>query len=211
MFPIESGKAYAVITGDIIDSSSLEAADRKRLPELIHEVSATLVDWLGEEALTPISIFGGDSWQTLVAEPSDALRVAIFVRASLLASPLNVDTRVAIAIGGVDFVPESGIEEADGEAFRLSGRLLHEGMGRRTLAFTHPAKEVAQHWDLVCHLIEALIRTNWTANRARALTGAMRGLSGEKTGELWSPPISKQTVARHLIEAGWDAIEASID
>lgn len=207
MFPIEPGKSYAVITGDIIKSSSLEAPDRQRLPEQIHEISCLLTEWLGDEVLTPISIFGGDSWQILLANPGDALRVALFIRASLLASPLNVDTRLAIAVGSVDFVPESGIEEADGEAFRLSGRLINDEMDRRTIAFAHPDAEVTARWDLVCRLIDALIQTSWNANRARALTGEVRGLIREQTGQLWSPPISRQSVNRHLKEAGWTELE----
>ncbi len=49
MFEIFPDKSYAVITGDIIDSSSLMAQERQRLPALLHEISDTLVEWLGVE------------------------------------------------------------------------------------------------------------------------------------------------------------------
>ncbi|TWT95882.1 hypothetical protein Pla108_29590 [Botrimarina colliarenosi] len=207
MFPIEPGRDYAVITGDVIDSSSLASADRQRLPALIHEVSATLVDWFGDEKLTPISIFGGDSWRVLLASPADALRVGLFIRASLLASGLNIDTRMAIAVGGVDFVPDGDIEQADGEAFRLSGRELGEmANGSTNLGFACADALTSRHWSLVFCLVDALIRTNWTANRARAVSGALRDWPGSRIGELWPTAISKQTVGRHLAEAGWDAV-----
>lgn len=213
MFEIVPDKNYAVITGDIIDSSGLVAQERKRLPVLLHEIADTLIEWLGEEAIAPIAIYGGDSWQLLLAKPGLALRAGLFLRASLLASPLNIDTRFAIAIAGVDFVPEAGIEEADGEAFRLSGRKLTDGLRRRqAIGFTTTidSAEAAQG-DVVCHLIDALVRTNWTDNRARAVSGALRGWTGSRTGELWPDPISQQVISRHLVDAGWEAIEPALE
>lgn len=211
MFSIEPGKDYAVITGDVIDSSSLEAGQRKQLPELIHRVSDDLRAWRGEETLTPLSIFGGDSWRVLLADPRDALRVGLYIRASLLASKLDIDTRLVIGVAGVDFMTEGGLEEADGEAFRISGRRLAEGMGRRSIVFAHHDLQTADRWDLVCYLIETLIRVNWTANRAQAVCGALRGLTSEAIGQqLWNPPITQQSVHKHLSEAGWDAIEAAL-
>ena len=208
MVAIEPGKDYAVITGDVIASSDLEAAQRKELPVTIESIAATLTDWLGADEVAPVAIFGGDSWQLLLATPANALRAALFVRASLLASPLEVDTRLAIAVGGVDFVPKAGIEQADGEALRRSGRLLSELSSRSgSMGFECPDKTLSRHWDLVACLIDALIRTNWTANRARAVSGALRGLTGVQIGELWPTPIAKQTAGRHLIEVAWEALE----
>ena len=211
MFDIEPGRDYAVITGDVIDSSSLTAPERKGLPDLIHSVGATLTDWLTDQAITPVALFGGDSWQVLVADPGNSLRVSLFIRASLLASPLNIDTRFAVAIGGVDFVPPTGVEEADGEAFRASGRLLNDGLPARCSAgFVHADAELAERWRVVYRLVDVLCQTNWTANRARAVSGALRGLTGSEIGELWPSPISKQTVSRHLLEAGWESIEEAV-
>lgn len=211
MFAIEPGKDYAVITGDVIASSDLATAQRKRLPATIESIAGVLVQWLGADQVSPIAIFGGDSWQLLLATPASALRAALFVRASLLASPLEVDTRLAIAIGGVDFVPAAGIEQADGEALRMSGRLLAELSGRAvSMGFECPDKTLSRHWDLVVCLIDALVRTNGTANRARAVSGALRGFTGAQIGELWPTPISKQTVGRHLTEVAWEALERTL-
>ena len=208
MFAIEPGKDYAVITGDVIASSDLEATQRKELPATIESIAATLTDWLGADEVAPVAIFGGDSWQLLLATPANALRAALFMRASLLASPLGIDTRLAIAVGGVDFVPEAGVERADGEALRMSGRLLSELPGRSvSMGFECPDKTLSRHWDLVACLIDALIRTNWTANRARAVSGALRGFTGVQIGELWPAPIAKQTAGRHLTEVAWETLE----
>lgn len=211
MFAIEPGKDYAVITGDVIASSGLAAAARKRLPATIESISDKLIGWHGADQVSPIAIFGGDSWQLLLAIPSAALRTAIFVRAALWASPLEVDTRLAIAIGGIDFVPAGGIEQADGEALRMSGRLLSELSGRSgSMGFECHDQTLSRHWDLVACLIDGLVRTNWTPNRARAVSGALRGLTGVQIGELWPTPISKQTVGRHLTEVAWEALERAV-
>ena len=212
MFDIEPGRDYAVVTGDVIDSSSLTAPERERLPEVFHGVSDTMVDWLSEEVVTPIAVFGGDSWQVLLRSPGDALRASIFIRASLLASELNIDTRLAVGIGGVDFVPATGIEQADGEAFRQSGRLLTEEMTKRnSMAFASVDPEHSRVWNLVFRLIDTIVRINWTENRARAVSGSIRGWTSQQIGELWNPPIRRQTVDRHLEEAGWAALEASCE
>jgi hypothetical protein len=211
MFAIEPGRDYAVITGDVIASSDLEPSQRKQLPATIESIAAILTEWLGADEVAPVAIFGGDSWQLLLATQANALRAALFMRASLLASPLEVDTRLAIAVGSVDFVPDKGIEHGDGEAFRMSGRLLSELSNRSvSMGFECPDKDLSRHWDLAVCLIDALVRTNWTANRARAVSGALRGLTGVQIGELWPTPISKQTAGRHLAEVAWEAIERAL-
>ncbi|MEQ8846375.1 hypothetical protein [Botrimarina sp.] len=212
MFAIEPGRDYAVVTGDVIDSSSLEATQRRRLPELIHEISQSLTEWFGEQRLTPVSIFGGDSWRILLATPADALRVALFLRASLLASDLNIDSRLAIAVAGVDFVPHGvDIEAADGEAFRLSGRLLDED--NRTageIRFGAAQSDLTTRWRLPLRLLDALVRSTWNEKRAAAVCGALRGWTRQHTGETWSPPVSRQTIDRHLSEACWPEVEGTL-
>ena len=216
MFPIVAGKDYVVITGDVIDSSNYTASERQELSGVIRETDRLLREWLSEVTLAPLAIFSGDSWQLLFDDASKALHAAVFMRSTLRAAKPSIDSRMAVAIGTVDFVPKAdgvpNIEEADGEAFRLSGRALNEGLGRRrTIRFLHPDAAIAERWDLVCHLIDTLIHTNWTDNRARAVSGALRGLTQAEIGELWPTPISKQTVNEHLEAAGWEAISRVLD
>lgn len=211
MFAIEPGKDYAVITGDVIASSDLEPKLRKQLSATIELIGGRLVEWLGEDQVSPIAIYGGDSWQLVLARPSVALRTALFMRASLLASPLEIDTRLAIAIGGIDFIPAGRIGYGDGEALRISGRRLSElSSCSVSMGFECPDISLSRQWDLAVCLIDALIRTNWTANRARAVSGALRGLTGVEIGELWPVPIAKQTVGRHFTEVAWKAVERAL-
>lgn len=212
MFPIEPGKDYAVITGDVIDSSSLTGPERKKLPALLHRISDELQQWRGDDWVTPLSVFGGDSWQILLRNPGDALRIGLFVRASVIASPLRIDTRFAIGIGGIDFVPEAGIEEADGEAFRLSGRLLAEEAAKpREIRLGTGDGERDAPWRPSLDLLDALVRNTWTEKRAHAIAGRLRGWTLQQTGEHASPPVSRQTVKRHLSEASEDEISLAVE
>lgn len=219
MLAIQPGRDYAVVTGDVIDSSSLAADQRKLLPGELHRIGDELVALLGADRVSPLAVFGGDSWQVLVNAPADALKAALYVRASLLASRLDVDTRLAIGIGTVDFVGES-IEESDGEAFRLSGRAL-KGLAteQRTMAFSHPDQRVSAPWDAVCLLLDTLIRSKWTAVRAReelggaspralAIVGSLRGWPASRSAaELWPHPVTPQAVGDNLNRAHWADIE----
>jgi hypothetical protein len=211
MCTVEPGREYAVLTGDVVGSSDLAPDDRKRLPELLREVERGLVALLGDGLAAPMAVFGGDSWQVLLARPADALRAALFVRASLQGSKLAIDTRVAVAVGTIDFVPDGRIEEADGEAFRLSGRLLKYGLGkRRRLGFTSPDKPRAERWDLVFALVDGLVRAAWTPKRARAVAGALRGETEAQIAQAESPPTTRQAVHKRLEMADWGLLEASI-
>lgn len=193
MFPIEPGKDYAVITGDVIDSSSLTGPERKKLPALLHRISDELQQWRGDDWVTPLSVFGGDSWQILLKNPGDALRIGLFVRASVIASPLGIDTRFAIGIGGIDFVPEAGIEEADGEAFRLSGRLLAEGSKRpREIRFASAKGTKDGTWLLPLWLIDALIRNAWTDRRAMAVCGVLQDKTHQEVADSWEPSVERK-------------------
>lgn len=213
MFPIEPGKDYAVITGDVIGSSNLTAGERRKLPGVLEAAGDALTGWRGDRGrIAPMAVFGGDSWQVLASEFCRALHFALFIRATMLSSELEVDVRMAIAIGGVDFVPEDGIERADGEAFRLSGRLLKDGMQKNVaMGFAHHDPQIERRWEPVVRLVDAIVHTGWTPSRARAVIGAIQGFTQEQTGKLWSSPISKQTVSVHLAESGWEALRFALD
>jgi hypothetical protein len=212
MVEIEPGREYAVLTGDVVDSSELTADQRKKLPALLRETECGLRSLLGDALAAPMAAFGGDSWQVLLSSPADALRAALFVRASLQGSELGIDTRVAVAVGTIDFVPEGRIEEADGEAFRLSGRLLKDGLGkRRRMGFTAPDAARAERWDLVFALVDGLVRAAWTPKRARAVAGALRGQTESQIAEAECPSTTRQAVHKRLEMADWGLLEASVE
>jgi hypothetical protein len=208
---IRSGKLYGVVSGDVVGSSKLHKGERAALFESMQRASSVLRGWLGDRMPLPVDVFGGDSWQLLVTAPEKTLAAALLYRATLRAGTPSADTRSAIAIGTVDFVPGEAVSAGDGAAFRLSGRLLSERLGKRRMGFATEQADRSGQWDLVLDLLDTLITSSWTDKRARAVSGALQGWTQQAIGQLWDPPIDQATVNRHLKTAGWTAIARAIE
>ena len=200
----------AVLTGDIVRSSKLSGKDRPRLHSAISTAADDLRRHFNAAIPYDIDVFRGDSWQLLVSDPRQALRVALYFRARLRSQfdDAKVDTRIAIGIGGVDFLPESGVSTGDGDAFRRSGWAFEE-LGRSSrMAFS--AAENARCIDVVVRLVDHPA-TYWTARQAYAVSQALFGHTQEEIAESWvDRPITQQAVAQHLARAGWHAVDTAV-
>jgi hypothetical protein len=137
-------KIRAVITADIIHSTKMSNENKLWLYE---GIKGTLKK-IDKDYNTRSETYRGDSFQCLVNNPKDALRVALIIRTFIrslnpseshevksLVNPgrkTNIlypiwltDVRMAIGIGNVDLEMKK-ISTSDGEAFQLSGRMLDE-------------------------------------------------------------------------------------
>jgi hypothetical protein len=163
-----------------------------------------------------VDVYAGDSWQMLIAEPRMALRAAVFYRAFLLdATAKAADTRMVISLGRIDFLSEERISESDGEAFRNAGKFRQETKSCRKMHFLAPHDPQEKQWNCTVGLLDTIIR-HWTAKQARAVAGAIRGLSLTEIAASWNSipgkgSIANTTVSRHLDEAGWESIEEMLD
>ena len=205
----------AVLTGDIIASTSLSDEARGRLPDAIQAVAERMTRSFPAYLPYALDFFRGDSWQWLVVPPGKSLRMAIFMRSLLLnALPQEtLDTRIAIGIGAIKSIPEGDLARGDGEAFRISGELLGQfGRGDRlrvrlAVRMEHTYGEAL---DIVARLIDQQM-CQWTKKQAHAISGAILGYTQHESARHWfSPSISQQAVAQHLERAGWRTLEASI-
>lgn len=205
----------AVITGEFIDSSRLAPKDWDRLHIVMKESSRLLRESFNENVPLEVDIFRGDSWQMLVLDPAKALRLGLFYRATIRAkmARLNLDTRMAIAVGNIDSIPRTRVSEGHGEAYLLSGEALDWLNKSKTanMCFAHNNDETAAMFDIIVRLIDA-IATRWTDKQALAISGALRGLKQEEIAEkLWEKRVTQQAVAQHLSRAGWGAVEKGIE
>jgi hypothetical protein len=205
----------AVITGDFIHSSKLAPKDWDRLHLLMKESSRLLRDSFKEIVPLEVDIFRGDSWQMLVIDPARALRLSLFYRATIRAkmAVLNLDTRMAIAIGNIDSIPKTRVSEGHGEAYLMSGEALDwlNKSKSADMCFANKKDETGRALDVIVQLIDVLA-TRWTDKQALAISGALRGMKQEEIAEnLWERKITQQAVAQHLSRAGWDAIERGIE
>lgn len=135
-------KIGAIITGDIIDSTALSLEEREVMLKALREIPAVLST---VDSNVGLEIFRGDSFQVYISDAAMALRAGVAIRAWLRSQNMNdpnmiLDARLAIGIGKIDFESNS-LATSDGEAFRLSGRLLDE--------MTKSRLEIRTMWETV--------------------------------------------------------------
>jgi len=208
-------KLYAVLTGDVVGSSKLNASQRRVLQEVMSSASEQVQATFTDDIPFPPVRFRGDGWQFAVAVPHLSLRIGLFFRGLILAGMQagRVDTRVAIGLGEVDFLPSATISSGDGEAFRLSGEAL-ETLRRPTrmalLVSESCSSPLTDALDVIVKLVD-LQASGWTGQQARAVVGALLDLTQESISQRWfKKRISQQAVAQHLDRAGWGTIEPAI-
>lgn len=205
-------KLYAIITGDIVASSRLSPNKRKMLHKVMVDSSKVLQDEFKDAVPMGVDIFRGDSWQLILSKPAKALRLALFYRAILRAKMEShrFDTRMAIALGHVDFIPGNRVSEGYGEAYQLSGKALESMPKASNMSFVFPGMELEKVLNVVIQLIDS-ISSRWSDRQALAVTGALRGWKQEKIAEKWwKKKVSQQAVAQHLSRAGWYPVEKGI-
>jgi hypothetical protein len=212
---LAAGKLYAVITGDIVGSKKLPDAARRKLHAILVEGARMLCETFPDALSAPPDVYRGDAWQVVVADPHRSLRIGLFYRAHIKSAMENLrtDTRMAIAVGSIDFIPGDRASAGDGQAYRLSGKLM-ESLGRPyRMAFTFGGRETSAlvgALQVVVQLVDVLA-AGWSVKQARAVTGALLGWTQEKIASAcWPAPISQQAVAQHLDRAGWHAIEKGV-
>lgn len=203
---------YAVLTGDIIRSGRLR-------PRQLESVRASLVraveevrGWKRGLVKGRPEFFRGDAWQMLLGDPAMALRVGVFLRASLRAGGL-ADSRVAIGLGEIDRPRSRRVALSTGEAFVLSGRALDKmtRYANMTVEIAESAGPLAAWLPVVGHLCDSLI-LQWTRRQAQMVRAAAhpREPDHEAVAKRLKPVVSRQAVAKGLNGANWYAIREAI-
>lgn len=213
---------HAALTGDIVGSRRFSAqgpAVRDAIKDAYDAVAGAFPEALS--GLPALDVFAGDSWQMVTRAPARALRIGLCMRALIRGDARlpGADTRLAIGVGSVDFIADGNVAESQGEAFRLSGQGLERlkaGSGRLAVAVEGLADgrpndcaiETAEALETVVALLDALCQ-GWTASRARAVAGALRGWTQQHIAD--DAGVSQPYVAKALARAHWDAVEGAIE
>lgn len=198
---------YAVLTGDIRNSTRMPENEQARLPQVLRAIFSNLKDLLGRKGCRlESSIFRGDSFQ-LVTDPVAALDVTLGIRAGLRAAfPAKagaaIDCRIAIGIGTVSNMREN-ITESSGEAFFISGRLL-EQMGKTFLMrIGTPVAETTQQLNIPLALCDVIVK-RWTHRQALLVPDLINDVT--QTGIAATSGTSQAAVASKINAMGWQAI-----
>lgn len=207
-------KIYAILTGDIVNSSGLSSDRRYYLYETLKALSTLVKQKYPREVPFDLAKYRGDGWQLLVSPPKDAFEISLFMRTYIRYQfeQEKLDTRIAIAIGSIDFAPSDNISEGYGVAFTESGKMLD------SLKEYRMAVSLTQNTDQILNrLANALIRTNdalvsaWTPAQCQAVHLALYGLTQSEIGKRWQTgPITQASVANHLKSANWDLLKENL-
>ncbi len=205
-------KQYAVLTGDIIKSTSLPQAEfelvRSRLLDAVREV----MNWKRGLVKGNAEFFRGDAWQVLLTNPAKALRVAVFLRASLLAEG-KADSRISIGLGKVESISSRRISLSTGQAFIISGHGL-DGLtqySRMTIQIPKATGAISDWLPVVGDLCDSLIN-QWTERQAEIVCIAVKPEepTQEAIAEILDPPVSRQAVTKALDGANWHSVRSAI-
>ncbi|MFW6054940.1 MAG: hypothetical protein ACOC9D_03455 [Thermodesulfobacteriota bacterium] len=207
---IQENSSYAVITGDIVASSRLSDADRRRLYDVMKRGSAELRQTYPQAVPFEVDIFRGDSWQLLVSDVRQTLRIALFYRLFIKIQTRNAsDSRESIGVGKILFVPETRVSEGAGPAYQISGKGLDSLKQARMCLRFEDNTDFESCADLLILVIDSLV-TGLTDRQSLAVFGALRDWLQKDIVALWNPPISQQAVSDHLKSARWDLLKKSI-
>ncbi len=210
---ITPNRVVAVLTGDIVKSSLLTGERRHFLYESLQKVSELVKDKYPNDVLFDLAKFRGDGWQLLISNPQKGFEIGLFIRTYIRYKfkPEKLDTRIAIAVGNIDFIPENNVSEGYGSAFSESGRLL-DSMKNQRMIFGFTLENESLSNKLVTSLIKTLdaLVTSWTTPQCQSVFQALQGFTQLEIAKQWDPnPISQASVANHLKSAGWDLINKS--
>ncbi|MEN0000961.1 MAG: hypothetical protein AAF940_08760 [Pseudomonadota bacterium] len=193
---------FAVLTGDIVASSSLAQGDLDLTLEAIEVASNEIGSW------PQVTNFGfarraGDSWQIAFDAPHYSLRGALYVKACIRRLHKERASRIALAVG------EGSMNAADpnsahGDAFTSSGRLL--GTMPTTLMLDHASGGAMA----AAAILADTISDGWTVAQARALCEQLPPNAGIIEEAAKKLAITRQAVGQALQGGGFHHIEAAL-
>jgi|WetSurMetagenome_2_1015567.scaffolds.fasta_scaffold69639_2 hypothetical protein len=209
-----SCSCVAVLTGDIVGSSKLDAERRISLYKTFPILSEILLKQYHDSISFKISNFRGDGWQLIVNSPSKAFEISLFIRTFIRYKFQleKLDTRIAIGIGPVQFIPEDNVSAGDGPAYLSSGHLLesfsNQYMG---ICFSSVQKNILlSSLENMVSLLDLII-TSWGPGQSQAVNLALQGFNQTEIANNWHPnPIKQPSVSKSLQTAGWDQVKSSL-
>lgn len=204
----------AVITGDIVGSTRLPANRRRDLYDIFSILSKELRRQFPQDISYDLSNFRGDGWQLIVNRPQKSLEISLFVRTYFQFKfwDVKLDTRLAIGIGKIDFIPEENISAGDGRAYTLSGHLLESLSNvRMGVAFDANNREIIQEGITTTISLLDHIVTTWNTGQSQAVFWALHRYRQSEIAGNWQPQaITQATVSHHLNAAGWEQVQSCL-
>lgn len=209
--PRRTEHIYAVLSGDIVGSTSL-GADRLELAQsAFFAATRKLQAWSPDAIVGEPEFFRGDSWQMLLGDPRAFLRASLFLRAALRSANRDFDTRIGIGFGTVDRIDRQRISTSIGNAFTASGSQLDamaDAVGV-SVAVPHGAQGQLGWMMPVTALCNAMMNS-WSerqADIAAHMLAPGTPLQSQVAADL---AVSKQMVSKTLASIDFSAIASAL-
>lgn len=201
---------FAVLTGDIVNSSQLALDALHNIRKCFDQAITVISEWEDGLVLGEVEFYRGDSWQLLINNPESALRVAVFIRASLFYY-LSIDTRISIGLGRVSNIFPNSVSHSTGEAFNLSGHGLNTMTGYTRLTIEIPKfTGVLREWLLVVAGLSDSLINKWTRRQAETVHLAAQPDIVNQIEIANRLSVVRQTVTDILKSADWHFIREAI-
>lgn len=203
---------FAVITGDIVGSKSIDLDERENLLRVLKESFDEINENLIKDVHSTFEIFRGDSFQAVLRKPELSLIVSILIRARLRSENVNIpvkmknwDARLAIGIGNIEFSTDKTVE-SDGQAFLFSGRDLDNmKISGERFRIQTPWDEVNAEMKVSLTFADSVI-SRWSKYQAQVFYYYL--LQNEKQIELAERiKISQPAIHKRLTSGNVDCID----
>lgn len=196
---------YAVITGDLIRSSEIN----RDYHLVLHAIAEDIKKHYDENFI--FEIYRGDSFQAMLRNPADALKLGVIIRAGLRrysrSSSVNDawDARIGIGIGRVDFEDYTRLGEMTGEGFTRSGQSLDDIMNTESrLRILTGDEQTDREFMASCALADTII-SRWTTGQAAAIyIELVKNKTQAEIGEELN--VSQRAISKRLETADLDSL-----
>ncbi len=186
----------AVLTGDIVNSTKLTSVKEKALVKLL------------EQLLKPYKyeFYRGDSFQVLIKEAGNSLRIALLCRTAAIGLTENneADVKISIGLGEVEERIKT-LGSAKGEAFILSGRAfdaLEKTDSRLVISTVNTVANLS--FEILTDYIDS-IYSRMTPKQAKVIFELLKG--GLQQDVVKRLKKSKSTISQHVNSGRWTEIE----
>lgn len=215
----------AVITADVVHSTQMTPAHRKWFTEKINKIFLFLIE---TQLLQPndYETYRGDSFQCLVQQPSDALKISFILKTGIkLLDPTKAqridnlrksaprklekqtfDIRISLGIGTVN-VKTRKLSTSDGEAFQLSGRRIDEMKKERQTFCITTADDYRSELYTQSFLIDNIL-AHATPSQCEVIYWKLYGLNEVAIADKLD--IKQSAVNQRSTSGGWHAIEVML-
>lgn len=203
----------AVITGDLVNSSQFEPGRMEEIMKLLSRKLDTFNDRKNDGNIS-FAISRGDSFQGIVENPLNALKIAIELKAFLNsymvydsvatnASPI-ADVRISIGIGEASYDLKA-INISNGEAFQLSGRILDAMKSKDSkMALTTSNGDINDEFKVHMKFLDS-ITDRWSGASAEVVAFLLRGYKEQDIAKELNR--SQAAINQRKKAAGWDEIQ----